>query len=409
MPFPLPWFDNKVDPLLPQPQNIKPLLYAWDDYQTYDLLWYVPDSPGLWNFLYKHFGVNLPGNPPEIVPRQGENPRFYYYFTSITRPIGWTFFERFTPWDYAWAEEYSTKYFHLIKQYCGKDYYLFFKIDYNDTRSLKYLPNLPVIKYPSTDSYIEYFVCQKFSFLYNAPFAQTIVLTWLEYQGWEVSKRYRIIELHKGKNQITLLFPGFFCACSMVISGEKPVTDVERIIDNTNLGILYKNLDKLFEEINNLFGHAEEAQEEVPAINNQKWAYWATLIYANNNHWGNQININLTKNLGKPIFFTPVYSGIGLLIDINCHLWGDYLYSMYNNDIKATFPPGSPSLPIRTNLYKSIVGNKYFEYLLFTESEQEALNQQLEGFLITNGIAIPQNVVIDFLDAKKKLELQEDA
>lgn len=38
MPRPLSWFENQVDPLLPQ--TIKPLLYMFDEYQTYDLIVY---------------------------------------------------------------------------------------------------------------------------------------------------------------------------------------------------------------------------------------------------------------------------------------------------------------------------------------------------------------------------------
>lgn len=412
MPFPLPWFDNKVDPLLPQPQNIKPLLYAYDDYQTYDLLWYIPAQQALWGFLLRQFGVNFPVSAPN-------RPDFFWmnhYSDSflISEPAGITLFERFTPWNYAWAENYSTKFFNFIKQYCitVQNWFLSYdeiwstSVDYQkDTLKFKYFPNLPVLQLSTTDEYV---VSQKFTFVFDAPKPQTIVLTWLEYQGIEVSKRYQIFNFQKGENQITLLFPGYFCACSMVISGDD-LADIETAINNVNLGILFKNLDKLFEEISDRVrwitgiytyaGGGTTVRKPMP-----KWAYWAKLIYANNNYWGNQINLDITQDLGKPIFFTPVDKN-GSIVDLKCYLWGNYLYAAYHNDLNKDPFNGALGL-FRTSVHKSIIFTENsIEYSIFTEGEQEALNQQLENFLISKFIAIPQNVVIDFLDAKKKLEL----
>jgi hypothetical protein len=79
---------------------------------------------------------------------------------------------------------------------------------------------------------------QKFSFNFNASQAQTIVITWLEYYAGDVNKRYKILNFQKGENLIKISFDGLFCACSMVVSGENDITDIETAIEQINQGML---------------------------------------------------------------------------------------------------------------------------------------------------------------------------
>lgn len=418
MPFPLPWFKNKVDPLLPQPQNIKPFLYAWDDYQTYDVLWFIPVD---WFFYETFFGAVYTYLPvpnfrwiKRYPPPGGvQVSHFEDFVIPVNRPFGFTLFDRFTPWNYAWAEGYSTKLFYFIKQYC----FPFFGIWADSIQPNFVVPNFDSRKSPRFKYAPNLSHPQSLSLTIKIEEAQTIVLTWLEHQHHgsflgesycETTKKYRSFNLQKGENTIKLGFSDFFCACSMVVLGEKDVAEIEKEIDKINQGILYKNLDKLLEEIENYFTYAyKNVRQGFSSVPYPNEYYYATLIYANNNYWGNPINIELDKDLGKPIYCTPSYSNDHTLTNIGFNLWGAYTLWL------ITDSPGIPNLyqtavgidNFQSNLYKKFTFESGFE--LFSTEEFEGFNTSIESFLVTKGIAIPSNVVISFLDARKKLELQD--
>ena len=80
MPLPSPAFNNAIDPLLPT--DIKPHLYYYDEYQTYDLVsieLMCRDVSDLLAGLSSNLGFV---NHPFLV-------------------------ERFTPYKYEWCNEYS--------------------------------------------------------------------------------------------------------------------------------------------------------------------------------------------------------------------------------------------------------------------------------------------------------------
>ncbi|MGL5879981.1 MAG: hypothetical protein ACRC2V_19675 [Xenococcaceae cyanobacterium] len=457
MPFPLPWFDNQPDPLLPSERNIKPFLYNYDDYQTYDILWYIPIKRNFYDLFYYSLNSYLPLYSSYLfdeLPQGGAglfewfefniHPRHkpYPYVLKASDPTTLIFFDRFTPWDYPWAENYSTQLFNFLKKYCA---YLIKTLDYFIPINLYTADNIPKF----TSEYLPKISGSppyKVKFSFELEQAQIAIFTWLDFEPSsliEVIKRYEIFDLKPGKNQIELKINQYFCACSLVVSGSEELEKIEAEIGRVDKGLLYKNLDKLFKEISDFYplniiigtGSSSSSSTYPPVSNvNQMplpdWYYYANLTYANNNYWGNQININLSQDLGKPIFCVPVKNQSGEIIDIAFNLWGSYhllLTTNYPGDSIAEMITNIPYTRknlsfwklIQTNLYKingyanpedeaTLYEQDWF-FTIFTEAEEEALSQNLERSLIEMGEALPREVVMSFIDARKRLELKENA
>ncbi|MGL5875767.1 MAG: hypothetical protein ACRC2R_25965 [Xenococcaceae cyanobacterium] len=436
MPFPLPWFDNKVDPLLPYEQNIKPFLYAWDDYQTYDVLWYIPSNLRIYQPFYHSLREYLPLSTEQSLTLS----------VSDDNPCV-VFFDRFTPWNYAWAEGYSTKMFELIKKHCFPFFSGFNSVIFEPKIEITF----PIDKFDVQFDYLHKLkkTQYKLSFSCTLSQPQSVVITWLEFQiygrGSETIKRYQLFQLKEGKNDVVLKFKEYVCACSLVVSGGEEVDLVEQAIEKSDKGILYKNLDKLIEEIDDYFEYIKKevpigtipfdpVQEEVKISYTAlpKWYFYASLIYANNNHWGNTINIEIDTDLGKPIFSTPVFNEPNKMTDVFFNLWGNYTLCLIGNYVGRSLPLASGTGNItrnfldfwkiyQTNLYQQLgltdpdkaydftdptFENQKTYYKIF---QAELYKENLEEALISIGEALPRNVVLMFIDARKKLELQKDA
>jgi hypothetical protein len=433
MPFPVAWFKG-VDPFLPYLQNIKPFLYAWDEYQTYDALWAgcFPLEQYKWFYWSLNYHLPLPNIEDTLL---GER-----WVLPLNKPDSrLILIERFTPWDYPWAEGYSTELFKLLKRisfdiipYQGGGTIPYFFIptyysipfeiykDYDRSKLLvsQFLPSF-VYTYP-----------QKFTFSFSLEKAQTIVLTWLEmttvglYTGYarEVLKRYKIFKLDSGKRTITLRFNLLFCAGSLVVSGTGEVQKIERAIEIKEPGVLYKNLFLILKDIEDEF-FVKQFNFYRPKILGDTilydWFYYAALTYANNNHWGNRIGVGIDKDLGKPIYFNATISDDGLATEPKFYLWGNGslvvagdFKGRISNELGTPIPKENPIWrKVQSNLVKRFESIPYQGFVteFFSETEVINLEKVLESLLLTKGEALGRNTVISLIDDLKKQELLENA
>ncbi|MGL5871279.1 MAG: hypothetical protein ACRC2R_02735 [Xenococcaceae cyanobacterium] len=464
MPFPVPWFKDKnnndaIDPLLPSQEYIKPFLYNYDEYQTYDILWHIPFDYAFYTYLRRSLENYLPLLNKSAVAISPGFFRFNYYgsLTESDRLIyqqrasteeALIFFDRFTPWDYPWAEDYSTKFFHFLRQYCCyvdqvayrfdqtvglaariKDY----SIGSNGLWTVEDNPRF--IPFEETERFQSTFLPKfqgdppyQLSFNCNLSENQTIIITWLEFYRadrgrCETIKRCQILNLKEGENQVTLFFQLHLCACSLVVSGGEEVSIIKEAIEKIDPGLLYGNFDKLLAEIAIFFGFFPNSKvvrigeyRENNLIPLPDWYYYANLTYANNNYWKNSISIDISEDLGKPIYCTAVYNQLQQIIDLNFNLWGHTTLCYVGGY------PGKLSFKIEDinissfsvftvdNLFKKLTRNENSQfYEIFTEEEQEGLNKILEESLIQSGIALSKEFALTIIDARKMLELRENA
>ncbi len=101
MPLPLPYFNNHIDPLLSGGGNnyvIKPELYYYDDYQRYDLLQIDYVSVVVEELLRQL--INFP--------------------VAVDQAL---LIERFTPFEYVWCDDYSSRIYNFLAKYSGTFFY----------------------------------------------------------------------------------------------------------------------------------------------------------------------------------------------------------------------------------------------------------------------------------------------
>jgi hypothetical protein len=397
MPFPLPWFDNKPDPLLPQPQNIKPYLYSLDDYQTYDLLVFV--LPKYLSYPFFH-SLKL----PLFLTTEHSTP-------SFLKPI---LIERFTPWDYPWAEDYSTKFFNLLTPYAYsclrvldiEEPTLEFR-EANKT-TFNYSSNLTIDDFP-----------YKLEFSFDSKRDDVIVITWLELtiETNEIIKRYKIINLGQGENNLKIIFPNQVLSFSIVISGSEQIKDFESKLEELHPSWLYKNLNSFINEINGYFSNLSGGFFQNFNKQKAKWIKYmsinirddsphktriinliaglettnghVSLLYANNNYWKNQININIDSDLGKPIFYQAVYqqnpfSIINVVAKLNENV--DLSTDPYNYLYEWAVGANDIDLDIDKELSPTI----YFPYLIGARDN------------------VPWHIALMFYEAKKQTELSQE-
>lgn len=318
MPQPLPWFDNDIDSTLPS--QIKAENYRYDEYGTYDVL--VADRIGIYIELNANFV-------------------FKFIDYKIVALI-----DRFVPWDYPWAKDYSSKAYQFIKNFTGTDYYwssLACRDKFNfDFGSQIYTINL--------DSYqVDTSVNLEIPAASNREY---ICITWLEREGLdedgtyyeenEFIKRYKLFHTLDKPQTININF-GTLLYCSVVIGGSaNTISTVEAQLIAKSKGYLYQGLDELlqfvtqaietsyprlylllkqlFYKLKITWGASTEfyslqfPQYTYPAPDTSFESQWlsatfvtrpeyyraCSLFYANNNYWSNGLILN---DLGYSTYF----------------------------------------------------------------------------------------------------------
>lgn len=233
MPQPLPWFNNNIDPTIRG--NPNPAVYRYDEYETYDVIKAEKISRWLDFTFDEHF--------------------IAYYLRYPDCLI-----ERFTPWDFAWAEEYSEKAYIFIKNFTGTDYYDNNHITLRDFVNRDFSLDFGS---ESTDINFDVFnVEAELDLIVPSSYNQeTLCITWLErdkrvkyweYEPNEFIKRYQLITTTSQTTQIKMKF-GALLYCSVVISSQNSMLagSVEQQLNNFSAGYLYENLDQLFDYVTN--------------------------------------------------------------------------------------------------------------------------------------------------------------
>lgn len=149
MPRPLPWFSDSdgsqgIDPLLPGSSRIpiKPFLYQYDEYQTYDVFFVERISSVVLKIIFRDFPENFLAKARgglNLVAKEIDILRISVTFSQPgTKLI--VLIERFTPWSYPWADDYTTQLFNFFDSFTGTDYY-------NDPRATGELKCVSIERY----------------------------------------------------------------------------------------------------------------------------------------------------------------------------------------------------------------------------------------------------------------------
>ena len=236
MPKSLDYFNGEIDPLLPS--TIKPALYAYDDYQTYDLV-YAERIAG------KLASIFLP-------------PDFFIQYLDDTVAV---LFERYAPVNYPWAEDYSQLAYEFLSIFSGTDYYNFdeftgkaFPLVKNSLDFGSEAGTVVLSDYP------EYL-----SFVFTVPATENreeIVLTWLD-KDWEqetdgmisqraFTRRYKIIPTYSHEYSVQI-FTAPQLPCSVVVSATDTelVAPIKAALNNISKNILYDNLPDYLTKVKN--------------------------------------------------------------------------------------------------------------------------------------------------------------
>lgn len=318
MPQPLPWFDDNTDPSLPS--KIKAENYRYDEYGTYDVL--VADKIG----IYIEFNAN-----------------FIFKFIDYKVVV---LFDRFTPWSYPWAENYSLKAYQFIKDFTGTDYYSS-SLTCRDKLSFDFGSETRSI---NLDSYrVDASISLEVPVTSNS---EQVCITWLEREELaenyipseenEFIKRYKLFYTSEISQVIDINF-GTLLYCSVVISGSiGAVSSIETQLISKSKGYLYQGLDDLLQFItreiktnyprlfllvkqlfyglriswqaNTELYNSQFPQYTYPVPNTSFESQWlsatfitrpeyyraCSLFYANNNYWNNGL---IHNDLGYPSCF----------------------------------------------------------------------------------------------------------
>ncbi|MBW4619325.1 MAG: hypothetical protein KME17_08195 [Cyanosarcina radialis HA8281-LM2] len=253
MPRALSWFNNSIDPLLPR--EVKPLLYNFDEYQTYDLITWQKTT----TYLANAFPVCFP------IPSLCDID-----LSGIDRTI--VLMERFTPWEFPWCINYADKLFRLVQTYSGTDYYRTNYINNVSHINIDYVRGIEVsIQYPlewgnesplSTINFNDYLIPVLLELTIPAtPEPENIYLTWMERDDsffyprtnyLEYTKQYQIIQTKSTsfKYRFNIDIQKFLM-CSLEISGSGRAYGqlISQIKTLKTKGILYIDLDGLIDKI----------------------------------------------------------------------------------------------------------------------------------------------------------------
>jgi hypothetical protein len=200
------------------PNHLKTFLYGYDEYQTYDLVCY-----GAYCDIFSIIRRTFPG----LMPFDG----------------GSYLFERFTPFEYDWANDWSTKFFNLVVPFT-------------------YVGTVNGIMPDEFSFKNEYKANNSVTLTIPKGNGEKAVITWLEKSGYsghqyfsdngEWIKRYLEVTAASDKKDIVISL-GEFLICSIVISGDKAIaSSLTTQLDGLSMGYLYKHIDTLFRSISSV-------------------------------------------------------------------------------------------------------------------------------------------------------------
>lgn len=351
MPIPLPWFNDGIDPLLPS--VIKPSLYFFDEYQTYDLVVGDYISGRILSYL---------------------NHKLDDHFISL-QYLSINLIDRFTPFSYAWANEYSTYLFSFLKEISytlhydndqllsGVGYFPDFDNIFGNRFSLldhidiAVIPTRLEIRFvPSLSSKIIISSLQRETDFDNYPIDNSIHLFAC------YSKVYQEYSVSEGIEALIIIDTSKILISSLVVSANDTdlINQVENEIDKLSPWLLYREIDRQFSVILNeitidypkknwflgtlavefgceySFNYQELESpkrgqrqgklnykfnfdyENSVFYEKPEWFYWASCIYANNNVWGNG---EIKQDLGKQIEVEQTW------IYLKLKVWTEHSYS----------------------------------------------------------------------------------
>lgn len=203
------------------PKAIEPILYAYDEYQTYDLIKAENISAIVKDFSAQLAQIGL------------------YFWASIL-------IERYTPFDFAWAEDYSLALYNFLKDFSGTDYYgSFFPAQLKEQIDFPFLEEYKFSDFPKV----------------TIPKGEGMVIfTWLQIDREDtggILKAERVLIKRKriyrqaDKDYVAKIPAYDISLCSFVVSGNssEAVQKVEEEIDKLSKGYLYKNFQSLLSSI----------------------------------------------------------------------------------------------------------------------------------------------------------------
>ncbi|GAC1456951.1 MAG: hypothetical protein NVS2B14_00390 [Chamaesiphon sp.] len=281
MPQPISWLNNQIDSDLPKvgaSPELKPLLYTWDEYQTYDLVHIALVSNVVAQIAYQYLPVGL--LPYRFT--QALDPYAFDQEVNIT-----SLFDRFRPYHFDWCNGYSLAFYNFFKKYSGTNFYghslagysadMFNPITSNSStlglldtiRNTIYTSTVnPVFNYLSTQATTigttaineslpliypgVYPVITDYTYAsdritINLPSNRTqdVIITYYfkELDQLTVDRTY--IRKTTNETDLVILLENFV-NCSMVVTAEPSVkTAIETQLDNLSKKFLYKHLPEL--------------------------------------------------------------------------------------------------------------------------------------------------------------------
>jgi hypothetical protein len=231
MPVALPWFGNQVDPTIPQFSNIVVGSYWWDDSGTYD----VVDVRGINGILRS-----------SLLPT--------HFFTPAIQDC-LILIDRYNPWVYGWADNYSDQLYEFLKEFAGS-----FVYDYDFGLSVVGYGLRPALQ-PISYNLASYAIAQSLTItLPQTATEQDVILTWLRKERSfvgnepaynEFSKNYLKLKTSTRQRKLITLDFSDFVVCSLVVSASTNSLIFNIQNQFTGLGYLYFHLPTLLADLKN--------------------------------------------------------------------------------------------------------------------------------------------------------------
>lgn len=329
-------------------EKIKQALYCFDQYQTYDLVWAQYIDQNILTLIFNAIPYNFILNT---------------YRALYVKPI---LVERFTPDKLPWCKDWSTNLYEFLKllsrtRLCANQLLNGGSLNIANPNQINYPQQLTGLQFPQ-------------QITINLPPGETLILSWLQYSfdnlrvGWIyddynhpcliINKNHRkfynskdtTISINFDVSRI-LLNSLYLCqGSSQWLTGdnlnllwyENQANILGEIINQLGLPASIKILKSLdvvckWEERHHYFLEGQDSFAQLKKLyfndtifgNPQyedlpDWAYWATLIYANNDHWKDYTSQEILESelidRGKAIVL-DIFSNSRGKVFINFNIW----------------------------------------------------------------------------------------